>query len=209
MMLLSRDPAISVIGEVGDGAAAIALADQLKPSIVIMDVRMPGLDGVEATRQIVLAREESDHPVRVLILTTFDEDEVVYDALRAGAHGFLVKHMAPQRLLEAVKTIASGDSWIDPSVAATVIKALQSVPTGGRASVEAVGRLTRRECEVLTMMAHGMSNGDISAELVLSEATVKTHVARILMKTGSRDRTQAVVMAYQSGLVTPRTAPWA
>jgi DNA-binding NarL/FixJ family response regulator len=202
-MLLAADPDIEVVAQAEDGATAVAMALELRPDIVIMDLRMPGMDGVEATRQVIASAADPDRLVKVLVLTTFDDDQVVYEALRAGAHGFLIKHVAPQKLIEALRSIAAGESWIDSSVAGKVIKALQSIPQAGLSTSAAIARLTQREREVLELMAQGLSNSDISRKFVLSEATVRTHVTRIIMKTGSRDRTQAVVMAYQSGLVVP------
>lgn len=202
-MLLTTQPGMDVVGEAGDGHDAVVIASRLQPDVVLMDVRMPGLDGIEATRLLTAERLDSaDRLVKVIVLTTFSDDEVVYGALRAGASGFLLKHAAPQDLTAAVLAVARGDAWIDSAVASRVIAALASTRPGTAHGV--VGRLTPREREILVLMAEGRDNRDISSHLVLSEATVKTHVSRILMKTGSSGRTQAVVLAYQTGLVIPR-----
>ena len=202
-LLLERHADIEVVGEAVDGSEAVALAREQRADVVVMDVRMPGMDGVEATRQLVERGQDADWLVKVLVLTTFDDDVVVYDALRAGAHGFLVKHTAPRKLHEAIVTIAAGDAWIDPSVTTSVLRALRAAPRTAGLSAELVSRLTPRERQILAIMATGLSNAEISARFVLSEATVRTHVTRILMKTGARDRTQAVVLAYESGFVMP------
>jgi DNA-binding NarL/FixJ family response regulator len=171
--------------------------------VVIMDLKMPGMDGIEATRALVENTAGGDDLIKVLVLTTFNDDASVLGALRAGASGFLVKDEAPVHLVDAVLAIAAGNSWIDPTVTGQVIKALGAAPRVGVGSDGRLSALTPREREVLVLMAHGMSNGDITKKLFLSEATVRTHVSRILMKTGSRDRTEAVVLAYQSRLVQP------
>jgi DNA-binding NarL/FixJ family response regulator len=202
-MLLSSEPGIEVVGQASDGREAITLASTLRPDVVVMDIQMPNMDGVSATRVLANDSSERDHLTKVLVLTTFNDDEAVYGALRAGASGFLLKHAAPTDLIAAVRKIATGDAWIDPAVAGRVIAALATVKDANRVAPERIERLTPREREVLVLMAHGLSNGEIRDRLVVSEATVKTHVARVVMKTGSRDRTQAVVLAYQSGLVVP------
>ncbi|HET9647382.1 MAG TPA: response regulator transcription factor [Microlunatus sp.] len=203
LLVLGSSPEIEVVGEAADGAQAIAVAGQVRPDVVIMDLKMPGTDGIEATRTLVENTSDGDDVLKVLVLTTFNDDTSVLGALRAGASGFLVKDEAPVHLVDAVLTIAAGNSWIDPSVAGQVIKALGEAPRVGVGADARLAALTAREREVLVLMAHGMSNGDITRKLFLSEATVRTHVSRILMKTGSRDRTEAVVLAYQSRLVQP------
>jgi len=202
-LLLTAQPDIRVVGEAGDGAEAVELADRLRPDVVLMDVRMPRMDGISAVRALCADRAGGDDLTKVLVLTTFDDDEAVYASLSAGASGFLLKHAAPQDLITAVHRVAAGEAWIDPAVAGRVIAALANVQRTVREPARLVALLTPREREVLVLMAHGLSNAEIRDLLVVSEATVKTHVSRIVMKTGSRDRTQAVVHAYRSGLVTP------
>lgn len=205
VMLLTAEPDIVVVGEASDGRDAVELAAARRPDVVLMDIQMPGTDGIAATRALTAddASREADHLTKVLVLTTFDDDDAVYGALRSGASGFLLKHAAPGDLVVAVRKVAAGEAWIDPAVARKVIAALGGGNASGRRSPELIERLTPREREVLVLMALGLSNAEIRDRLVVSEATVKTHVARIVMKTGSRDRTQAVVLAYQSGLVVP------
>lgn len=202
-MLLRAEPDFEVLAEASDGHQAVDLARSHHPDLVLMDARMPTMDGITATRQITIEPTDPDRLTKVLMLTTFNDDEVVYGALRAGASGFLLKHAAPKDLSTAVRTVAAGDSWLDPAIAGKVIAALATLPTPDQGCSPLLERLTPREREVLTFLAQGMSSTEIKDRLVLSEATVKTHIARILIKTGSRDRTQAVVLAYQSGLVTP------
>lgn len=203
VMLLGSEPDIEVLGEATDGQEAVDLAHAHRPDLVLMDARMPNVDGITATRLITTEKTDPDHLTKVLMLTTFHDDEVVYGALRAGANGFLLKHVAPRDLVTAIRTVATGGSWLDPAIAGKVIAALAALPESGRRPSGLVDRITNREREVLVLMAHGMSTTEIKDRLVLSEATVKTHIARILLKTGSRDRAQAVALAYQSGLVTP------
>ena len=206
-MLLAGESDVRLVGQAGSGDEAVRLAYELRPTLVLMDLRMPGLDGVEATRRIVDEPTlTGDEVVRVLVLTTFSDDESLHSALRAGASGFLIKDAAPRFLVEAIRSVAAGASWLDAAVAGQVIRALAAAPHPSSPNVDegAVGRLTAREREVLQLMAAGRSNAEIRDLLVLSEATVRTHVSRILMKTGSRDRTQAVVLAYRSGLVDAR-----
>jgi DNA-binding NarL/FixJ family response regulator len=188
-----------VVGEAGDGAEALELARELQPDVVLMDVRMPGMDGIEATRRIGLAGLRT----RVLVLTTFDMDEHVYDALRAGASGFLLKDAGRERLVEGVRTVAAGESLFAPTVLQRLVDHYVARPPVGRAT--GLDELSEREIEVLTLMGRGMSNTEIGEELVISLATVKTHVRHVLSKLGLRDRVQAVVLAYESGLVSPGT----
>jgi DNA-binding NarL/FixJ family response regulator len=203
-MLLSAEPDIEVVAEAADGHGAIAAVEALAPDVVLMDLSMPGMDGIEATSRIVAERpNRADQLTRVLVLTSMNDEENLYGALRAGAHGYMLKHSSPDELADAVRRVASGDSWLDPAVIGRVVEALRlpSRRDGGR---EVARVLTPREQEVFRLVADGLSNDDIRRRLVLSEATVKTHVARILMKTGSRDRAAAVALAYRSGFV--RTA---
>jgi DNA-binding NarL/FixJ family response regulator len=200
--ILETEPGIKVIGEAGDGRDAIDLARKRRPMVVLMDIKMPDLDGLEATRRILA--EEQD--IAVLMLTTFDLNEYVYDALRAGASGFLLKDVLPEDLIAAVRVVARGDGLIAPTVTKRLIEqfvrtAPPSTPPGE------LDELTPREVEVLTLIARGLSNGEIASDLVLSEATVKTHVKHVLAKLGARDRVQAVVFAYEAGLVSPGDPP--
>jgi DNA-binding NarL/FixJ family response regulator len=198
-LILSAEPDITVAGEAADGAEAVAAARRLRPDVTLMDVRMPRLDGIAATRR--LAAE--DPPVtRVVALTTFDVDSHVYDALRAGASGFLLKNAPPEDLVEAIRLVAAGGALLDPAVTRRVIEEFARSPAPGPVPAEVAG-LTERELEVLHLVAQGLSNAEIAATLVVSEATVKTHVARLLGKLRLRDRVQAVVYAYERGLVRP------
>jgi DNA-binding NarL/FixJ family response regulator len=198
-MILAAQPDLEVLGEAGDGEAAFACVSEHRPDVVLMDVRMPKLDGIGATRQIV----ERGLPTRVLVLTTFDTDEVVYDAMKAGASGFLLKSAPTARLLDAVRTIAAGDALLEPSITRRLIEDfVRRPPPGQTAPPEATG-LTDRELEVLGLIARGLSNSEIAATLFVSEATVKSHVNRLLTKLALRDRVQAVVFAYETGLVRP------
>ncbi|HWR85690.1 MAG TPA: response regulator transcription factor [Rhodoglobus sp.] len=197
--LLNADPGIEVVGEATDGAEAVALTRSTAPDVVLMDVRMPNLDGIEATRQLMA----EGSPARVLMLTTFDIDEYVYEAIRAGASGFLLKDALPDELIGAVRTVARGDALLAPAVTRRMIEHFVAVaaPTPAPPSLDA---LTPREREVLALIARGRSNAEIAADLVLAEQTVKSHVSRILTKLRLRDRSQAVVVAYESGLVVAR-----
>ena len=196
-LILSGEPEIEVVGEARDGEEAATLAAELEPDVVLMDVRMPGVDGIEATRRIVV----DETSPRVLVLTTFDLDDIVYDALRAGASGFLLKDAPEERLLTAIQVVAEGGSLFAPSVTRRLIDEFsRRAPTAPPPALE---ELTARELEVLRLLAQGLSNAEIAARLVVSEHTVKTHVARILAKLGLRDRVQAVVVAYRTGLVNP------
>jgi len=201
--LLDTQPDFSVIGTARDGAEAVRLGRELAPDVVLMDVRMPGMDGIEATRQ--LAGPGPGGP-RILILTTFDLDQYVYDALRAGASGFLLKDVTAERLFDAVRVIAAGDALLSPGVTRRLISEftrMKPPPDGPPAA--ALAGLTPRETQVLRLVAAGLSNPEIAAQLVVTEETVKTHVSRMLSKLGLRDRTQAVVMAYETGLVVPHS----
>jgi DNA-binding NarL/FixJ family response regulator len=224
--LLDTQPDFSVLGTAADGASAVRVCHELRPDVVLMDVRMPGTDGIEATRQLVRPatdwtgtdRTNLDEtgagspftPPKVLILTTFDLDEYVFDALRAGASGFLLKDVTAERLFEAVRVIAAGDALLAPAVTRRLIgefarlqpQAVAGIP-GAAGRPAALTALTPRETEVLCLVAEGLSNEEIARRLVVTEETVKTHVSRILSKLGLRDRTQAVVVAYESGLVVP------
>ena len=197
-LILQSEPDFEVVGEAADGAAGLAEAQRLRPDVVLMDVRMPRMDGVEATRRLT---EVTD--VKVLILTTFDLDAYLFDAVRAGASGFLLKDVPPDDLIEAVRAVARGDALIEPRMTRRLLDefARQPVPGATTRSAE-IGTLTQREMEVLRAVARGLSNAEIAEELYISETTVKTHVAHILTKLGLRDRIQAVVLAYESGLVT-------
>jgi DNA-binding NarL/FixJ family response regulator len=198
--LIEAEPGLEVVGEAADGAEAIELARTAEPDVVLMDIRMPGTDGVAATGQIT-SREVTGPLTRVLILTTFDLDEYVYAALRAGASGFLLKDTPPAELLAAIRIIAAGDALLAPSVTRKLIRefARQS-PASPRPSLDV---LTDREQDVLALVARGLSNAEIATELFITLATVKTHVSRLLTKLAARDRTQLIVIAYESGFVTP------
>jgi DNA-binding NarL/FixJ family response regulator len=201
-MILQGERDIQVVGEAGDGRAGVDLAHRLQPDVVLMDIRMPVLDGVEATR--LLAAPGHATAVKVLILTTFDADEFVVEALRAGASGFLLKDAPPQQLIDAVRVVAAGDALLAPRVTRRLLDRFATrLPAPQQAKPEALRELTEREVEVLGLIARGLSNREIAARLTLSEATVKTHVSHVLDKLGLRDRAQAVVLAYEAGLVEP------
>lgn len=197
-MILASDPELEVVGEAGDGVEAVAAARTARPDVVLMDVRMPRVDGIEATRQISLL---ADAP-RVLVLTTFDLDEYVFAALRVGASGFLLKDAPEEQLLSAIRVVSGGGSLFAPSVTRRLIERFASLDNGA-APPPALDELTSRELEVLRLLARGRSNAEIAAELVVSEHTVKTHVAHVLSKLDLRDRIQAVILAYECGLVRP------
>jgi DNA-binding NarL/FixJ family response regulator len=203
-MILEAEEGIEVVGECADGTQAIDSAKRLKPHVVLMDIRMPEMDGIEATRRI--AGSDGDPPVRVLMLTTFDLDEYVYDALRAGASGFLLKDVPADQLVDGIRLVAGGDALLAPSVTKRLIEEFSKGPRSRQEEAPSLEDLTPRELEVFKLMARGMSNHEIAEELVVSETTVKTHVARVLMKLEVRDRVQAVVLAYESGLVSPGEA---
>ncbi len=201
--LLRTQPDFTVVGTACDGAEAVRICRDLRPDVVLMDVRMPVMDGIEATRRLVGSEPEGP---RILILTTFDLDEYVYDALRAGASGFLLKDVTAERLFDAVRIIAAGQALLAPTVTRRLISEFALLrPTPDAPSSAALAALTPRETEVLRLVADGLSNPEIAARLVVTEETVKTHVSRMLSKLGLRDRTQAVVTAYESGLVVPRS----
>ncbi|WP_030667766.1 response regulator [Streptomyces cellulosae] len=199
-VLLNTQPDIDVIGQAVDGVDAIVKVGELAPDVVLMDIRMPELGGIEATRRITGERPD----IKVLVLTTFDLDEYVYEALRAGASGFLLKDASADKLAEAVRVVAAGDALLAPGITRRLIAEFSRLDDRPRAPLkERVGGLTERETEVLALIAQGLSNAEIAERLVVAEQTVKTHVGRILVKLGLRDRTQAAVFAYESGLVRP------
>jgi DNA-binding NarL/FixJ family response regulator len=200
-MILEAEQDIEVVGEAVDGGEALEEVRRVAPDVVLMDVRMPDLDGIEATRQLM-----SDPAVsaKVVMLTTFDMDEYVYEALQAGASGFLLKDVPPEQLVDGIRAVASGDALLAPSITKRVIEEfVRRPPEAARTPPPEVGELTDRELEVLKQVARGLSNAEIAQELFVSEATVKTHVAHVFRKLGVRDRVQAVVFAYESGLVQP------
>jgi DNA-binding NarL/FixJ family response regulator len=211
-VLIADCPDLEVVGEAGTGAQAVQLTRQARPDVVVMDIRMPGMDGIEATQMITAGAG----PTRVVVLTTFDDDDSVYAALRAGASGFLVKDMAVEDILAAIRVVAAGDALIAPSVTRRLIEQFARpgtepaprppAPQLARAPRELPG-VTVREREVLTLVGRGLSNGEIAGRLVISTATAKAHVARLLAKLGARDRVQLVIAAYQAGLVSPSAGP--
>jgi DNA-binding NarL/FixJ family response regulator len=198
-MILELEEGIEVVGEAQDGEEAVAAARRTRPDVIVMDVRMPRLDGVAATERVV----ELDPAPRVLVVTTFDDDEPVYAALRAGAAGFLLKNAPPEQLVEAVRAVAAGDGLLSPEVTRRVIEEFARRAPAAMPGTEALSELTERELEVLRLMARGLSNGEIADRLVITPGTAKTHVGRILMKLGLANRVQAVVLAYECGLVRP------
>ncbi len=201
--LLETQPDFTVVGTASDGVEGVLICRERRPDVVVMDVRMPGMDGIEATSQLI--GSGADGP-RILILTTFDLDEYVYDALRAGASGFLLKDVTAERLFDAVRVIAAGDALLAPAITRRLISEFAHLRhTPDAPSAAALAALTPRETEVLRLVAEGLSNQEIGARLVVTEETVKTHVSRVLSKLGLRDRTQAVVTAYESGLVVPHS----
>jgi DNA-binding NarL/FixJ family response regulator len=199
-MILDAQPDLEVVGEADDGRDAVEQTRLRKPDVVLMDVRMPGMDGIEATRQILSGHTEM--ATRVLMLTTFDLDEYVYEALKAGAAGFLLKNTAPPELVEAIRSVARGDALLAPSITRRLIEEYVRRPRAGHDQHPELQDLTAREREVLMLIARGQSNAEIAETLVVSEATVRTHVNRVLTKLDLRDRTQAAVLAYETGLVT-------
>jgi DNA-binding NarL/FixJ family response regulator len=200
-MILDAEADLEVVGEASDGAEAVAQAQKLKPDVVLMDIRMPELDGIEATRRVVSG--DGEQPVRVLMLTTFDLNEYVYEALRAGASGFLLKDVPPEQLAAGIRVVADGDALLAPSITRRLIEEFAQATPAAAEPPKGLDELTPRELEVFRLIARGLSNGEIAAELVVSETTVKTHVARVLMKLGLRDRVQAVVLAYEAGVAVP------
>ncbi|HTJ72364.1 MAG TPA: response regulator transcription factor [Actinospica sp.] len=200
-MILDAENDIEVVGEADDGALAVERAREQLPDVVLMDIRMPGVDGLEATRRI--ADDGRLAAVRVLVLTTFELDEYVFEALRAGASGFLVKHTQPAELIRAVREVAGGEALLSPSVTRRLIAEFAARPVRPRLVSDTMRALTEREREIVVLVAHGLTNEEIAAELVLSPATARTHVSRAMIKLGARDRAQLVVFAYQSGLVRP------
>ncbi|TDC99405.1 response regulator transcription factor [Nonomuraea deserti] len=198
-IIIDAEPGLSVVGEAADGAAVLPVVRRERPDLVLMDVRMPALDGIQATERLMAL----DDPPKVLVVTTFENDDYVYDALRAGASGFLLKRARPDELVQAVKLVAAGESLLFPAAIRTLAGRRQEA-TVSPARVPGIDRLTGREGDVLRLMTRGLSNHEIAAELVVSQETVKTHVGNVLAKLGARDRTQAVIAAYESGFVSPR-----
>jgi DNA-binding NarL/FixJ family response regulator len=204
-VILDATEGISVVGEAGNGADAVAAAAASAPDVVLMDIRMPGMDGLEATRQITSARDPQSGP-RVVMLTTFDLDDYVYEALRAGASGFLLKDAPRRDLIAAVHAAAAGDALLAPSVTRMLIEAFARRPAAAVAAPSRLASLTAREKDILLLVARGHSNAEIARELYVGEATVKTHIGHLLAKLGLRDRVQAVILAYETGLVVPGAA---
>jgi DNA-binding NarL/FixJ family response regulator len=200
-MILDAEDDIDVVGEASDGRQAVEMARRLAPDVVLMDIRMPELDGIEATRQVTEGNGAT--LVRVLMLTTFDLNEYVYEALRAGASGFLLKDVPPEQLVAGIKIVAEGEALLAPSITRRLIQEFAHAAPAQSAPPPGFDELTAREVEVFKLVARGLSNAEIAAELVVSETTVKTHVARVLMKLGLRDRVQVVVLAYESGIAVP------
>jgi DNA-binding NarL/FixJ family response regulator len=199
-MILDAEDDLDVVGEAADGLAAVEQSRRLKPDVVLMDIRMPELDGIEATRRVLAA--DGGGP-KVLMLTTFDLNEYVYDALRAGASGFLLKDVPPEQLADGIRVVAGGDALLAPSITRRLIQEFAQAGPPAGPPPPGLDELTARELEVFKLVARGLSNAEIAAELIVSETTVKTHVARMLMKLGLRDRVQAVVLAYESGVAVP------
>ncbi len=198
-LIVDGRPDLEVVGEAEDGAQAVALVEELEPDVILLDIRMPNLDGIEATKRIVASGSRT----RVLVLTTFDLDEYVYGAVRAGASGFLLKDVRPGELVDAIRVVASGNALLGPTAIERLLTRFSPLADPPAEAV-AVGSLTDREAETLQLLASGLSNAEIAAKLVVSEATVKSHVSSVLRKLGVRDRVQAVIAAYDSGLVEPR-----
>ncbi len=201
--VLSSDETVNVVGEASDGRAAVTEVRRERPEVVLMDVRMPNLDGIAATRELLVTSPD----VKVVILTTFEEDDYIFGALTAGASGFLLKRTSPEELIAAIHAVAAGDSLLSPSVTRRVIDRMTRYPAADGALHDRLGELTPREREVLEHLARGLSNSEIATALVIEESTVKTHIKRILMKLHLRDRVQAVIFAYESGLAQPGPKP--
>ena len=201
--VLSSDDSVEVVGEAGDGREAIERARRLRPDVVLMDLRMPRLDGVAATRELLAAAPDA----KVLVVTTFEEDDDIFGSLSAGASGFLLKRTRPEDLIDGIRTVAAGEALLSPSVTRRVVDRMARQPVVGAAPDERIAELTPRERDVLELVARGLGNREIAAELVVEESTVKTHVKRILMKLGLRDRVQAVIYAYETGLIAPAASP--
>ena len=201
--MLAGQPDILVAGEAGDGQTAVAEAARLRPDVVLMDIRMPGIDGIAATQQIVDQDADSGHDTRVIMLTTFEQDEYVYDALRSGASGFLLKRTQPENLIDAIRVVASGEALLAPSVTRRLIAQFAQRPKAAVFSPDQLTQLTERERDVLVEVAKGKSNTEIAAGLYVGEQTVKTHIKHIFTKLDLRDRAQAIVFAYENGLVRP------
>jgi DNA-binding NarL/FixJ family response regulator len=204
-MILDAEDDLEVIGEAIDGMQAVEMCRRLKPDVVLMDIRMPELDGIEATRRVV-DPANGEPPVRVLMLTTFDLNEYVYEALRAGASGFLLKDAPPEQLAAGIRVVADGEALLAPSITKRLIQEFAEVAPAMPEPPAGMDELTPRELEVFKLVARGLSNAEIAAELIVSDTTVKTHVARMLMKLGLRDRVQAVVLAYEHGVAIPGQA---
>ena len=202
-MILEAQPDMEVVGDVEDGNQALLAAADLEPDVILMDIRMPGMDGLEATRRIVV----NESAPRVLVLTTFDMNEYVYEAMKSGASGFLLKDVRPEQLADAVRTVARGDALLAPAITRRLIEEFVRRPPPGTNTPPGLDQLTEREGEVLKLIARGLSNEEIAKQLFVSMATVKTHVTHILTKLDLRDRVQAVVLAYESGLVHPGADP--
>ncbi|MGH3079955.1 MAG: response regulator [Gaiellaceae bacterium] len=200
--VLSSDETIEVVGEAGDGRLAVGSVRELQPDLVLMDIRMPDVDGISATREVLSAMPD----VKVVVLTTFEDDDYIFDALSAGASGFLLKRTKPEELIAAIHTVAAGDSLLSPSVTRRVIDRMATQPVAGLSGAR-LEQLTPREREVLELIGRGLSNREIAAAFVIEESTVKTHVKRILMKLGLRDRVQAVILAYETGVIRPGSTP--
>jgi DNA-binding NarL/FixJ family response regulator len=197
--MLDTQPDFVVVGTAADGASAVALCRELAPDVVLMDIRMPGVDGIEATRELA-----AEHGPRIIMLTTFDLDQYVYDALQAGASGFLLKDVTAERLFDAVRVVAAGEALLAPAITRRLIGEFARLRPSSDSGVAELSELTPRETQVLRLIAEGLSNTEVADRLVVTEETVKTHVSRLLAKLGLRDRTQAVVLAYESGLVIPK-----